>query len=359
MPEPYAIVGEVKRFSQRCTAFARAGWDSTSAAYGRQQSDRAEWTARGVPGYARHDFALAEGAWAVSRAWREQRDAGRAGGEPDEPAGRPGGDVDAGLLTRRVKRAARFFGAALAGVTRVDPLWVYASDGEERPIELPDGLDTAVVMAVEMDYGLIRTSPSAQAAAATGLGYSRMAFVAQSLARFLQGLGWCALPCGNDTALSIPLAVDAGLGELGRNGLLITRPFGPRVRLCKVFTDAPLVPDEPVSFGVREFCDACLLCADACPSGSIPRGDMTTEGPTPSNSPGVLKWRVDPDTCLAFWRANGTCCSNCIRSCPFNKPSGKAHDAARALVGLRSRVVDRLLVRLDGALDYGRRRPPA
>jgi len=66
-----------------------------------------------------------------------------------------------------------------------------------------------------------------------------MAFVATSLAEFIRLLGHDAIPAGNDMALSIPLAVDAGLGELGRNGLLITKEFGPRLRLCKVFTNLP------------------------------------------------------------------------------------------------------------------------
>lgn len=43
----------------------------------------------------------------------------------------------------------------------------------------------------------------------------------------------------NDISLSIPLAIEAGLGELGRNGLLITKDFGPCVRLCKIFTTCP------------------------------------------------------------------------------------------------------------------------
>jgi reductive dehalogenase len=257
-----------------------------------------------------------------------------------------------------VKRAARVFGAALAGITRVSPLWVYASDGNEEPIELPDGLDVAIVMAVEMDYEMLRTSPSAQAAAATRLGYSRMAFVAASMARYLNDLGWRALPCGNDTALSIPLAIDAGLGEPGRNGMLVTAPFGPRVRLCKVFTDAPLAADAPIAFGVREFCERCVKCARSCPAGAIPRGGMTEAGPTPSNCPGILKWYVNADKCLAFWRRNGTSCATCIRSCPFNKPRGRLHDLARWLVKSRSQICGRALLRLDDLCRYGTRREP-
>jgi len=34
------------------------------------------------------------------------------------------------------------------------------------------------------------------------------------LAKFIASLGYKAIACGNDTALSIPLAVDAGLGPI-------------------------------------------------------------------------------------------------------------------------------------------------
>jgi len=50
-------------------------------------------------------------------------------------------------------------------------------------------------------------------------------------------------------ALLVPLAVDAGLGETGRLGYLMTRDYGPRVRLGAVTTDLPLIPDKPVDMG--------------------------------------------------------------------------------------------------------------
>ena len=56
------------------------------------------------------------------------------------------------------------------------------------------------------------------------------------------------------------------------------------------------------------------------PAGGVHRGDMAAAGPSPSNNPGVLKWYVDPDKCLAFWRVNGTSCANCISARPFNQP---------------------------------------
>ena len=53
----------------------------------------------------------------------------------------------------------------------------------------------------------------------------------------------------NDTALMVPLG-NSGRAwvEYGRHGLLITKEFGPRVRLGKIFTDMPLAPDQPIQF---------------------------------------------------------------------------------------------------------------
>ena len=55
--------------------------------------------------------------------------------------------------------------------------------------------------------------------------------------------------------------MQAGLGEYGCHGLVITKEFGPRVRFGKIFTDLPLSHDRPVKFGVKEFCDMCRRCA--------------------------------------------------------------------------------------------------
>jgi reductive dehalogenase len=213
-------------------------------------------------------------------------------------------------------------------------------------------------MAIEMDQAYMQTSPTGGAAAGTGLGYSKMAFVAGLLAEFIRELGYRAIPCGNDTALSIPIAIEAGLGELGRNGLLITEKFGPRVRLCKVFTDLPLVPDEVHFFGVDDFCRDCLVCAQDCPSQAISHGEKTTEALNRSNNPGVLKWPINAEQCYKYWIANRLDCANCIRTCPFNKGEGRLHDLARAFVRNTPRA-NRLFVWLDGVLGYGRQRDPA
>jgi reductive dehalogenase len=180
-----------------------------------------------------------------------------------------------------------------------------------------------------------------------------MAFVANLVANYIRGLGYQAAPSGNDTALSIPLAIAAGLGELGRMGLLVTEKFGPRVRICKVFTDMPLAADTYRPFGVTEFCMTCKKCAKHCPSKSISSGGPTVLGESISNHSGVLKWYIDPEKCYKFWVKNWLDCTNCINVCPFNKPPGFLHDTTRNVIRNTS-AFNRFFVWMDDLLGYGK-----
>jgi ferredoxin len=225
-----------------------------------------------------------------------------------------------------VKRAARFLGADLVGIAALDRRWVYShvwfDDQKKRaPLELPPDYRWAVVVATAMDYGTVTTAPSAAAFAASVMGYTNTHILIASLAAFIQNLGYRAIASGNDTALNIPLAIDAGLGEFSRSGLLITPRFGPRVRLGKVLTDLPLAPDHPITFGVRDFCRLCGNCARKCPCSAIAQDAPTWSGPSPATNPGVNKWYVDADRCLDTWMATGTACTACIAACPYNWPA--------------------------------------
>jgi epoxyqueuosine reductase len=61
-------------------------------------------------------------------------------------------------------------------------------------------------------------------------------------------------------------ATSAGLGWIGRNGLLISPDYGPRLSLATVLTDAPIPVDVPIQFSL---CGDCTLCKDFCPSDAI------------------------------------------------------------------------------------------
>jgi epoxyqueuosine reductase len=327
-PLPYTIDPQVLvRFEQKNTAFGRRLWDQSAAFYGQAVHERAgEWMAGGQPGYSRLEFSRLRAAWTVydhfggAFSWERL--------EPGDPL-LNGMDrhrvVDRAEMSAQVKDTARAYGASLVGICELDRRWVYASDVHGRAIEIPDRFRYAIVMAIAMDTDLIQASPAYPAGTATGVGYSRMAFGIACLAEFIRNLGYDAIPMGNDTALSIPLAIDAGLGELGRNGLLVTPQYGPCVRLCKVFTDLPLAPDQPVGFGVAEVCRGCRRCAESCGVEAISFDPQPSfQVVCPSNNRGIRRWAVNHDRCYSFWVENGASCSTCIATCPYTQRAAKA-----------------------------------
>ncbi len=322
------LVGKIERFDERNTVFSRTLWDED------YQAQVKAATAKAKPG----DWSSFEGNAVVAGAIYVDNTAGALhpnyygyGGHLSGDAGLFGWDdpvnetrfpvEDPLWMTERVKQVARLYGANLVGVTEVNPNWIY-SHYFERPtlnygkLEMP--LKYAIVMGIEMDWDWIKHSPYPEASAATALAYSRMAELSSSLAKYIRALGYPAIPSGNDTAQSIPLAIDAGLGELGRLGLLLSPEYGPRQRLCKVFTDLPLVPDKPIDFGIQRYCEKCHACAQACPVNAIRWEERTTEPTSISNRTGILRWPVNVAKCYLFWRENrGTDCSNCIAACPW------------------------------------------
>ncbi|VFQ44609.1 reductive dehalogenase domain-containing protein [Desulfoluna butyratoxydans] len=213
-----------------------------------------------------------------------------------------------------IKKTARFLGADLVGITPYDERWTYASfynpqKGTSLPPDLPFTPKSVIVMAFEVNFGAI-----------VGKGYSQMAITGASLRRFITNIGYRAFAAVNDVALSVPYGIAAGLGEVARNGLLVTYEYGPRVRIGKVFTELDLACDKPMSFGVRHFCETCMRCADACPGNAIstekkPSFDVHNE----CNNPGVAKWAIDAKKCLLAWGKAKSDCATCITSCPLQQ----------------------------------------
>lgn len=368
------INGTVTAFNQKNEAFKRPFWDPAMADVRDDFYFSNVWPKK-IPGYGLKDQAAVNASWLLDSRYGSTNNSGKQGlyvwdwdGKFDFPRVPKGVRLEnphALDLTRQVKLLAGFFGASLCGICEVDQRWLYSSTymggrngGTEAPVNFPDYCRYAVVLAFEMDYEAIQYSPAHPSSVAVGLGYSKMTFTSGLLAQYIRGLGFTALPCGNDTACSIPLAIDAGLGEIARNGLLVTPFFGPRIRLAKIFTDMPLIPDTPIEFGVWDFCLACEKCADHCPSKSIMKGRPTGEPFNISNREGVLKWNINAETCIRFWAVNGTDCSNCIRVCPFNKPKGILHDLVR--FGVRHiKPLHRFFLWGDDAMGYGKRKKAA
>ena len=100
----------------------------------------------------------------------------------------------------------------------------------------------------------------------------RLAFALQ---QFIQGMGYNALPIPASQVIDWEkqkghlshkeVALNAGLGWVGRNNLLVNHTYGARIRLVTVLTDLPLTHDHPVEVG----CYKCKKCMEVCPAGAI------------------------------------------------------------------------------------------
>jgi len=368
----FDIQEDFERFNQKNDVFRRSWWDE------RIQSEKARLfyttyreplkTFRKADGFTQKDYALRNASWHVSDLFTElKEDEDRREGFSDEFTlyrGVAPEKIDLGTpeeAANEIKHVARTFGADLVGITRFDERWMYVNkfsdmSKREKPQEIPAGMTSVIMTAQSMDHDLIRTVPSALSGAATGHGYSRDAMVVISIAQYIQNLGYRAVASMNDTSLAIPTAIQAGLGEYGRLGLLITKEYGPRVRLGKVFTDLPLTHDAPIRFGVKEFCETCRRCSDSCPVKAISGEDPNTDLHNESNIRGVKKWSVDGEKCFGYWTAQNTDCSICVRVCPYNKDYSKWwYRLGRWLAGTSLR---RLMLWLDVKLGYGKRLAP-
>jgi len=239
-------------------------------------------------------------------------------------------------MSKWLKKVSKFYGANLIGIAKFDPKWIYTHDRMNRAYVIPEKIKYVIVLVIEMDLDAINTTPKMPGGIATGLGYSKIAFVRTLVSSFIKNLGYEVIPAGNSLGLSVPVAVEAGLGGYGRHGLLITKEYGPRVRIAKILTDMPLVTDKPsyrFAKSVERFCETCMTCAEKCPSASISFDKKTSyKTHSISNNPGVKKWYVNVDTCYMFWIENGGDCSVCISDCEYNHKPSWPHKVANWIV---------------------------
>lgn len=373
MAENYRVLPSYKRFNQKNNSIMRSEWDPSLNFFGeRYYGAIRSHIEKGDKGFDHLDFAFWGGSSTVTSSLGTNINAPNSGLTSWEPlkskwyvppeAGKYRVEEPA-RMRETVAKVARYYGADLVGFTELDERWVYshhyiAAEGLNPPVEIPEGCGEVIVLGLELDYEMMKTAPTAIMKTETYWNYSRMSMLVSSLAKFIRGLGYRAIPCLNDTALSVPLAIDAGLGQPSRLGLVITPKYGPRLRWCKVITDLPLGGKKKhLDFGVIEFCEACEKCAEACPAGAIPRGPRTTEGHNISNNPGVLKWYLNYEKCRTYWSQVGTNCGICMRACPFNKGRGFQHDIVRWFIKSFP-FLDSTIVRFDDWLGYGKQKDP-
>jgi len=70
---------------------------------------------------------------------------------------------------------------------------------------------------------------------------------------------------------------------------------------------------------------------------------------------GYMAWPLDMERCTKYrvCNQNGTGCGMCVKSCPWNKPSGSTHDFVRWVIQTLP-VFDPWIAKLDRFFGYGR-----
>ncbi|MDJ0928746.1 MAG: 4Fe-4S dicluster domain-containing protein [Gammaproteobacteria bacterium] len=253
----------------------------------------------------------------IGNAWQLRNKDGPVNPEQREVA-------DAAGMAIEIKERARQLGADLAGVSRITDGALY--EGIQVPFKY------AISIGMKMDREQMAHVPQVTAAAEVMRVYKEISRVAVRLAKQIRNMGWPARAYGNPNStdiLQIPLAVNAGFGQLGKHGSMISKEFGSNFRLAAVLTDLPMACDEPVDIGVDDLCLSCRRCVTDCPPDAIFDEKQLIRG--------EKRWYVDFDKCIPYFvKTNG--CAICIEVCPWSVPDRGPSLSAKMLAKRGVRV---------------------
>ena len=214
--------------------------------------------------------------------------------------------TDLGKLKQEIKDYAKSVGYGLAGFTKIDRRFI--ADGRDDKFPF----DTALVLGMEMDFELLEEAPHPGKRLFDFEIYIESSKRVFEVARFIRSKGhrcYARVPLDGWVKFP-PHAIMAGLGELGAQGVVITREYGPRQRWTMISIEADIEPDEPVDLGMAKYCDDCLLCVRACPGKSISRERIWWRG--------VKKRKNNDARCYPYFEKYDGC-GICLKVCPINR----------------------------------------
>jgi len=258
-------------------------------------------------------------------------------------------------ITSYIKNWVKKLGALDVGITKLQDYHIYSTGGrvERYGKKYTRQHEFAIAFTVEMDKDMVSSAPSGTIVMESGQQYLESGKIAIQLAKFIRNIGYEAQAHidGNYEVVCPLVARDAGLGEIGRMGLLMTPKLGPRVRIAVVTTNLPLNVDLPLhDYSMIDFCIKCKKCADSCPGKAISFEDM-------KNIDEVKRWQINQEACFSLWCTLGTDCGRCISVCPFSHPNNLMHNIVRSGIN-NSSFFRNVALMLDDAI-YGRTPPSA
>lgn len=205
---------------------------------------------------------------------------------------------------KQAEALAKSLGVGHIGYAEVKPEYIF------RDFEIL--YNKAMVITMEMDHDDMKTNPSDAASKEIFRTYTELGVIVNKLAEFFEERGYrCeASPAIGGDVMTVPLVQDAGLGVVGKHGLIITPEYGPSVRLAAVFLDIENLPittlkDNP-HLWIKDFCETCNHCIDTCPGKAIFRETKVLNDGFPLY--------IDKEKCAPEFSKN---CSRCISTCPF------------------------------------------
>lgn len=230
-----------------------------------------------------------------------------------------------------MKKIAHSFGATLVGFCKLNPDFVYQGRLQgvgNTKFDVPKHWKNCIVVATPHEWDALYANPTY---GTSYDAYSRECIIAGKLESFIKSLGYSArahVPGNSYDVATVPIAIEAGLGELGRNSVLVTPELGSNARLAIVTTDMDLEPNKPIDFGVAEFCEKCKICADQCPSGSISFDNKPSKVIR-----GYKRWYTEDTKCFGVWNtvaaSHARGCRICIAVCPYSRKNNWIHTIAR------------------------------
>lgn len=253
-----------------------------------------------------------------------------------------------------VKQWIRNLGAIEVGICATKKYHFYSHRGrrEKYSQAVINHHSHAIAFTVEMDKYMLASGPQAPTLMESAQQYLNSGAIAIQVAQFIRNLGYEAKAhIDGEYEVVCPLvARDAGLGEIGRMGLLMSNKLGPRVRIAVITTNYPFAIDEyKHDASVEEFCSLCKKCADICPSKAISSEDKKVIR-------GNKRWQINQEKCFSYWCITGTDCGRCMSVCPYSHPNNLAHNTIRW--GIKnSAIFQKLALHLDNFF-YGRKAKP-
>lgn len=177
---------------------------------------------------------------------------------------------------------------------------------EDKFIQYPN----TIVLTMEMSKKLIETAPGPETLEMNNAAYEKLGNLTYKLSDFLRKKGYAtqvAHPFGSLVNFT-PLAQRAGIGYIGKNGLLITPESGPGQKISSIFVSIANLPvkEENEHSWIPEYCEKCGKCIKACPEKALIEKETCCGG---------KEIGFKQNLCIGCSQG----CTYCIEKCPFEE----------------------------------------